>query len=112
MNDIKTQNWMLAITIASMAHGSNLVWGEANLCVVDSRNWKELTNDEMYKKAKLIEKYGNKETVTHEQQHENWLLTAPKDHPCNVPYAQLSPEQKAKDTIFAAHIKLYKELKD
>ncbi len=109
-NEAETQNWLLAIVVAQMAHEANLIWGMSRLCVVDSRSWEILSEDEMHKKAKLIEKYGTGEAITHEQQHENWMLTAPEDHPSNVPYADLAPDQKAKDLIFASHIKLYKDL--
>jgi len=54
-----------------------------------------------------------------EQSHESWLAEkastgwkygpikdpAAKEHPCFVPYAELPPEQKAKDTIYVAVVK-------
>ncbi len=112
MNNIKEKKYGLAATVAQMAHEANLIWGAAYNCAVDGRDWYKLTDQERHKKIDLIVKYGNKENVTHEQQHENWLLTAPEDHPCNVPYADLTPEQKSKDVIFASHFKLYKNLLD
>lgn len=54
-----------------------------------------------------------------EQSHESWLAEktatgwrygpvkdpAKKEHPCFVPYAELPPEQKAKDTLYVAVVR-------
>ena len=113
MSYIEKHEERIATAIAQMAHEANLIWGAAYKCAVDARDWYKLTDQERQKKINLILQYGDQEdSVTCEEQHKNWLLTAPKDHPCNKPYADLTFEQRAKDSIFAAHIKLYKELKD
>jgi hypothetical protein len=57
---------------------------------------------------------------TPEQSHESWLAekqatgwtygpvkdVSKKEHPCIVPYAELPPEQRAKDTLFVGTVRL------
>jgi hypothetical protein len=57
--------------------------------------------------------------ATPEQSHESWLAEKlatgwkhgpiknpdAKEHPCMVPYAQLPPEQRAKDSVFIAVVR-------
>ena len=39
---------------------------------------------------------------SNEESHKRWLVTAPADHPNNVPYADLPEGQKRKDALFRA----------
>lgn len=62
--------------------------------------------------------------MTPEQSHESWMAqkevdgwvygeekdAEAKTHPCMVPYAELPPEQRAKDYIFGAVVRLWLNL--
>lgn len=62
--------------------------------------------------------------MTPEQSHESWMAQKEADgwvygeekdaeaktHPCMVPYAELPPEQRAKDYIFGAIVRLWLNL--
>lgn len=63
-----------------------------------------------------VRKHLDGSICTPEQSHESWLEhkrkegwkfgpvkdTEKREHPCCVPYAELPPEQRAKDALFAA----------
>lgn len=103
-------------TCARAAHEANRAW-----CLAhgdhSQPSWEDAPD---WQKESAIE--GVKGVLrgnTPEQSHESWLAhkraegwvygpvkdPAKKEHPCMVPYAELPPEQRAKDSIFVGVVR-------
>ena len=95
-----------------LAHDLNLRWGKQNDVVVDDRAWDQLIEEEREVKTELFlrfKKYEKKvkKTLSSEDLHTLWLINSPVDHPCNIPFDELSKPAQAKDGIYAFCLRLY-----
>lgn len=105
-------------TCAEAAHEANRVWCKAQ---GDTSQAPWSGAPDWQRKSALIGVAGVLQGNTPRQSHESWLATKAtdgwkygpvkdpdkKEHPCFVPYDELPPEQKAKDTIFVATVQAF-----
>lgn len=104
--------------IAILAHEANRIWSllhgdTSHASYVDAPDWQR-------ESAHVgVQKIASGEITTPEQSHESWAMQkfadgweyGPvkdpelKQHPCLVPYEELPPEQRAKDSIFFGVVK-------
>jgi predicted transcriptional regulator len=99
--------------IAVLAHEANRLWchlhgDDSQPSYVDAPDWQRASAHEG------VAKIASGEITTPEESHQSWAETKiadgwtygpvkdpeAKEHPCLVPYSDLPPEQKAKDSIF------------
>jgi hypothetical protein len=76
--------------------------------------WEDAPDWQRESKIAAVSAISKGETITPEEQHKRWMCekledgwkhgeikdAAAKTHPCLVPYAELPPEQRAKNKIF------------
>lgn len=105
--------------IARIAHETNRVYCQV---MGDDSHLPTWENAPDWQKASAItgvKTYLDNPTITPEMGHENWMKLKQetgwvygkvkdpdkKEHPCMVPYSELPPEQKLKDSLFGAVVK-------
>lgn len=106
--------------IAKVCHGANRAYCQ----VMDDNSQPEWEDAPDWHKQSMIagvKAYLADPTITPERSHENWMAVKEKDgwkygevkdaekkeHPCMVPYNELPPEQKIKDSLFGDVVKLF-----
>lgn len=111
--------------IARIAHEINRGYC-ASLGDTSQPSWEEAPEWQQQSAIAGVEMHLANPDTTPEQAHESWLEqkeadgwtygeakdVAEKKHPCCLPYDELPPEQKAKDYIFAAVVRVLKDIPD
>lgn len=115
-------NHKLIFMLAALSHGINKAYCQA----IGDNSQSDWDDAPDWQKESAIEgvKAHLAGTLSPEQSHESWLkqkvydgwvygeIKDPdtKTHPCCVPYDDLPPEQKAKDYLFGASVKIASEM--
>lgn len=116
---------MKAILIAQIAHAVNLAYC-ASLGDLSQSVWEEAADWQKQSALAGVDMHLANPDATPEQSHESWLaqkvadgwvygpvkVAEAKQHPCCLPYAELPPEQKAKDYLFRGVVHALKDLPD
>ena len=104
----------LAEYIAYFAFEMNKRWCELNKNMIPPYSWKDAPEEVKKRLINGVEFLLNNPDAVSETSHSNWLRfmidngwsygvtkdEQAKTHPCIVPYDELPPEQKIKDTFF------------
>lgn len=116
-----TIDYPRALAIAEVCHEANRVL-QRQLGEVPNPMWSDCP-EELQKSAVLGVKTCVEQDATPEELHEAWTVErrrngwvygeikdpVAKTHPCLVPYAELPPQQRLKDHLFAAIVNALKE---
>jgi hypothetical protein len=101
--------------IAAIAHNANRVYCQRT-GDFSQPLWEEAPQWQKDSAIAGVQAYINDPTITPEKSHEGWMALKEqegwvygeakdperKQHPCMLPYDQLPPEQKIKDSLFLA----------
>lgn len=116
---------MKVLVIAKVAHAINAAYC-ASLGDNSQTTWDEAPEWQQNSAINGVQMHLANPDATPEQSHESWLNQklaegwkygpekdeTKKEHPCCVPYADLPPEQKAKDYLFRGVVHALKDIQD
>jgi len=93
----------IILLLTKMMYENNLIWGKETGCVVDSNTFKDIPIKKQASLMVALERAAfrtGKEQLSLIEQHKEWMITAPENHPSNKPYEDLSFEERVKDVLF------------